>query len=340
VIRRGRDVAAPLVASLAQFMAAQGLPAERLLGEVGIDPAALRDPDGRLPVDQYASLMAAAVAASGDPAFGLRFGQAARPKRWGVLGYISATCRNLGEAIRVQNRYQLLVAGLGDIHFTLYPDHARLEWRTESPAPRALADEEVAGWVAFARDVTGLDESPRSVHFAYPVPAERAAYDAFFGVPVRFGESWNGLTVHLHHLALPLRSADPTRHADWQRHAEYAMSRLGAPGTPLAALAAFLDQALPEHEPTLDAAAAALGLSPRTLQRRLSEAGRTYTGFIDALRRERALQWVAVPERSLTEIAFLLGFSEQSAFHRAFKRWTGMAPSHYRRAKQAATRQD
>jgi AraC-like DNA-binding protein len=187
--------------------------------------------------------------------------------------------------------------------------------------------------VARGRQISGRAWPLRAVGFAHPPPADDREHRRFFGCEVRFAEPEDSLAFDREFLDAPLPAADPALSSVLERYGDGLVARLPA-GDP------FLDDArravaalLRGGDTSLEALAARLGQSRRTLQRRLQALGTSQQDLVDSVRRELALLWLADPRTSITEVAYLLGFSEPTAFHRAFKRWTGTTPAEHRRAR-------
>ena len=326
----GGFISSPVIRALLRFLQPL-LDTAELCASLQIDPALANDPDHLFPASIYPALLETAIARTGQTDLGLRFGMMAEPDRWGVLGYIMACSRTVADAMTHQQRYQALIGSIGTLTMQLTPTTVKLAWETPTPPIPALAEEAVAGWVTFGRWITHSERSPLRVHFLHPAPPHAAAYHAFFRCDVCFDSDCNGLEIPLDFLALPLRQPDEHMQKWLQRAADEKLQTL--PGTPdwLQRLQQFIETELPQRVPTLDSAAAHLQLTPRQLQRRLEERNTHFTAFCEDSRKQLAQRYLQDPSCSIVEITFLLGFSEQSAFSRAFKRWFGISPGEFRR---------
>jgi AraC-like DNA-binding protein len=176
------------------------------------------------------------------------------------------------------------------------------------------------------RAITGVDWSPRSVSFIHHEPASTERHQRLFRAPVRFSQPHDALAFDRALLARPLLTAEPALAGVLERQAELLLTRLPPQGSLRGAVRRALLPALPGGEPRIERVAKALAMTPRTLQRRLSEDGITFQGLLDDLRRELANHYLQGQGRPAAEVAFLLGFADPSAFRRAFKRWTGSSP--------------
>jgi AraC-like DNA-binding protein len=193
----------------------------------------------------------------------------------------------------------------------------------------------MALWVHQARWLAERPDLVCDIDFTFPAPAsvdERACFERVFGGRVQFGMPVNQLSAPAAYLALPVAQRDRHVHASLRQQAELDLQALlGEDHGFLPHLEAVLAERLPRGEVTLQHVARALQLAPRTLQTRLERHGVTYREVLERVRckvAQRLLSNRAVP---LAEVAASLGFADQSSFHHAFKRWTGVAPGDYRR---------
>ena len=196
-------------------------------------------------------------------------------------------------------------------------------------APRQTAELILAAWVRAGRVATGTKWNPAEVRFAHRAPPDSRAHERFFGSPPRFSAGENALVLEAALLELPCRRTDPSLLSLLDR---YAADRLGG-----GEAATFADRAWRALSDELQAGnvaargvAARLNVSVRTLHRALAAEGTSYRRLLDQLRLDIAGRHLRDDRMSVAEVAFLAGFSEISAFHRAFKRWTGQTPVTFR----------
>ena len=158
----------------------------------------------------------------------------------------------------------------------------------------------------------------------------RAIYENHFGCPVHFETERDALEINPESLRVPNRLGDETIARFFDQHLEAALASLPDDNSLEKRVRLTVAQLLSEGVPPLSLVAANLGLSARTLQRRLADQGQSFQNLVDQSRRELARQLLTETNYSLAEIAFLTGFAEQSGFNRAFKRWEGQTPRSYR----------
>ncbi len=319
---------------LTDYLVAHGYPTDRVVAAMGIDDQALADRDRRIARRAWLDAFVVAVEVTGDPDLGLRVGESIRPAHLGVLGYILMSCETMKQAAQLDQRWHSLIA---DNERLEYVRDGELSRRTlflpdgEPPPPACAAACAAAASVGFVRWLAGADDGLRRVALPYPEPPSRAAHDQLFRCELVFDAEhitiWRDPSV----LRKPLAQADPALRTRMEERAASLAAERSAVDVLVARVRDHVAQNIRDAVPSLEAAAGALDLSPGALQRRLAERGISYTKIVDDTRRHLALGYIADPALSLVDVAYLCGFSEQSAFNRAFKRWTGVPPGEYRR---------
>lgn len=312
-----------------------GLNADDLLAAAGITPEQLQQPDALIPFDRVAMLFLQALQASGDPAFGLIVGSMVQPRSYQVLGYAILSCDTLGEAIDRLIRYEKLVGKLGVTRLVEQAGVCRLEWLSplEGPWSRFLKEAAIAGWITLARQFV-VEVPDFEVFFSHSCDAEPDRYTQMLGAPVHFNASFSGVQLTASALQTRMSGADAGLRAIMDRQAAALLEEFDSRVNLVSEVRSVLVKVLPDGEPSLESVAQRLGLSERVLQSRLRESGASFTALIDDVRRSLATLYLQQTTVTLIDIAFLLGFSEQSAFSRAFRRWTGESPQVWRRQHQ------
>jgi AraC-like DNA-binding protein len=188
----------------------------------------------------------------------------------------------------------------------------------------------LASIVSISRQASSREFRPREVHCKHAAPASTEHHEAYFGCPVVFGSDRDALLVSTASLDAPNRLGDPSISRFFEAHLDAAVSRLADP-TPLdRQVLPLISRALSEGVPRISDVARQLAMSARTLQRRLAAEGRSYQELVDEARHQLCTRLLAETDYSLGEVSFMAGFSDQSAFTRAFKRWEGVPPRAYR----------
>ncbi|OZB32180.1 MAG: AraC family transcriptional regulator [Pseudomonas sp. 34-62-33] len=323
---------------LVEYLQRQGIAPEALLAHAQLSPEVLGQRDQRIAASAYLTLLSEGVRQSGDPFLGLHLGESVRPGYYGVLGYLIMSCATLADALHRQARYASLVGNLGQV--VLDDEPARMDgealvahrWQPLlAQQQRQLSEETLAGWVSFGRWISGLDIAPTEVRFQHSAPADTSEHARIFRCPVLFDQPDNALVFPRRLLAAPLSQADAQVRGMLDAYADRLLAELNQGHGVLDRARLELARQLPEQGADLEAIAAALALTPRTLQRRLRESGLSFSQLVDETRQQLVLHHLRDPALELAEIAFLVGFSEAGSLARAFRRWTGTSPGEYRR---------
>ncbi|MES1943828.1 AraC family transcriptional regulator [Salinisphaera sp. PC39] len=318
-------VPATYVRLLFDYLAERGFDGHDFLG------MAVPDARARVPVAVWRDMLSRASERLSDPLLGLHLGREITPAHFGPLGYVFFACDDLGAALERLHTYQRLVYDVNPMGVAVEGAHTCLCWGQSRGRPGPLVDEAaVTALVQFARDMTGTRIAPAAVDFINPRPADTAPYEAYFGCPVAFGRDVTRVVLPTPLLALPLRRPDPALRELLEREARERLSALPDGDDLRRDVRRAVLRLAREGRPDLPAVAAALGLSERTLHRRLAGRGINFRRLRDETLRRAAEDYLADPGLRLADVALLLGYSEQSAFNRAFRRWTGRTPGAYR----------
>lgn len=287
--------------------------------------------ESRIPLADWISLLECIAAEAPRPALGLHIGQHIAPRHAGVMGYISLSCDSLGEALLRFDRYHRLVYDGNPAVMSVHGDVVSASWGIEHGLPGQLADETaIAAFATIVRKLVNQKLAPTAVNFVNAAPADITPYESFFECPVTFGGTLTYVTFPVSYLMLPIAHSDPGLRALLESQAESLLRALPSSDGFGSALKEALVRGLHDGTPTLERVAERLAMSPRTLQRRLTERDMNFQQLLDRTRAELARGYILEGNLALSEIALLLGYSEQSAFNRAFKRWTGQTPRELR----------
>ncbi|MGH8447234.1 MAG: AraC-like transcriptional regulator QhpR [Solimonas sp.] len=329
----GATIRAGALTGITAALAPRGLRPEPICERRGVDPAVLADAEARLPVERYVDLLEDAARASGNAALGLRLGYTQPLSSIGPGAARVAQARTFGEAIatlivdlplhqdgvsielQIDGRWASVAYSIRHLHGIEYAQDAELSIAKMLAATRRLGPD--SEW------------APAQVHFEHPAPADPAAQRRLFGAPVHFSQPRNALIFERSWLDTPLRGA--ALGVEFQAAIASATAIANDELSLVAALKGRILRALPEGAATIEAIAGQLALSERTLQRRLQAAGLNFQQLVEQLRFETACRLLCQGHLPLTEIGYLLGYSEPSAFSRAFRRWSGASPLAYRR---------
>lgn len=332
------SIAATYIYHLLPATAALGVDNAALLRQAGLSESRLAQSDLRLPLWQVLKLLQHLEQHFPQPALGIQLGSQVRPKSFPVLGYAAMSADTMGDAIGQLLRFEQLVWDVGNAELICSDDYCRIRQSTHFPdlVPQTLIEMSMAGWVSIGRELlndnTRLRQEalPSAVHFRRAAPADTRIYDDFFRCPVVFSQAENALIFPASLMQEPTRDADPQMQQWMQQQGTQLLSHYDQELNLTNEVRAAIYRLLQQGEPELERIAASLNINPRTLRRKLQEMNSGVKELVDEMRQELALLYLQQPRLSLVDIAFMLGFSEQSAFTRAFKRWQGMPPGRYR----------
>ena len=312
---------------------------EPLFRAAGVDPQIIRDPHARISRPKSDALMRLLATRIPDPAFGLQAARCWHPSNLGVLGYAWLSSSTLRKALgRVARYWRVVVA---DVPVSLDESAEGVEF-VHTPPPLDDDLDRIRGDMALAilydlcRTNFGPAFRPRRIAFRHAAPVDTRRYEAFFGCPVKFNAGANRLLIGRAEADHPLPSAHRQLAVVHDSILAEELARLDKKDV-MARIRASLLERMAAGELSEEDSARDLHMSRRSLQRRLAEADATYQSLVDDTRRDLALRYIQDPAKSATDITFLLGYSQQSAFTRAFRRWTGSSPTEYRSRKSPAT---
>lgn len=334
--------------NLILFTAQQrGADSDALCRAIDLDPARLRDPDGRLSIRQVQELWRQAISATGDPHLALHMGQAVNPVSVGILAYVMMHCPTLGQAFDKLCQYQDIVCDAVRTTGLRVGDEFLLQLQVASPDlifPENALNSEVSIYLSAIQALTGRPAALRAIRFGYPHPVGIREHERVFAPAVlSFDADMTTLVLDAASLHTPVLNANPNLFPLFEQHADALLQRLRQPAekasdrtaSDLAASVLVkreIIQMLKGEEPTLTAIAGRLALGVRTLQLHLKSEGATYQQLLDDVRKDLAVSHLREPFLSTTDIAYLLGFAEPSVFFRSFKKWTGQTPGAFRQA--------
>jgi AraC-like DNA-binding protein len=320
----------------------RGIDAEALLQQVGLDLSSPTDPMARFPARLGLAFWQKAVQQLDEELLGMDVALQFMPLNFNALGYALMASENLGQMYLRLARYAHIVTDAADIRFTM-DERAGYLSITGDSALLATVDD-ATRWTIFdyamltvvrgSRMLYGRDFTPLELRLQRARPREHARLERVLRFVPVYGCEDNTLVVDRTTLDRPLSYANTeVVRASVSELDRYQSSR--SEPSLKAQLSALFKELLPSGEPRQEDVAQRLNMTLRTLQRRLTEADTSYRDVLNDTRHQLALDYLAHPQYAIGDVAFLLGFSEVSAFTRAFKRWTGTSPREWR--QQAAS---
>jgi len=327
-------VAGAYVQPLLELAAERGVALQALALTAGLPENALSPMPESMAAADYVRLLDAGAALTGHPHFGLHVGERVKLGTYSVYGLILLSCRDFGQVFQQTLRYEGLAHDLGRSALSVTNAAAEYQWHSHFPhASRHLAESVFAGVRVFGNWLAGAPLPPADVSFTHAAPSDCSEHRRIFGADVAFGATSNCARFDAALLALPVPNADVGLYPVLQQHAEQLLQkklRVQGEAGIVARVRASIANHLAQDRASLPLIAQHLNLSQRTLQRKLSDADTSFQLVLDQTRQEMAQGYLRQCDLSLADIAFLLGYQDQSAFNHAFKEWTGDSPGSYR----------
>ncbi len=300
------------------------------LAEAHLMAAALESFDNRLPHAAVRALWEAAARRAGDAWFGLRTARDLPAGDYDLFDYLLSTSATVGAGIKRLISYARLIYDHTNLRLLIEPGDARIVRRVPVTAPQ-YDEFTLALLFVRCRENTGVAWKAHQVTFQHAREPDDGTAAQLFGCPVTFGAPQTEIRFAPSVLELPHAGADSKLLRILTRHADALLATLPAPDSTVGRVRAAITRQATREFPTLRSTAASLGVPERTLQRRLAAEGLSHSTLLDEARRELALRYLGNAALSVTDIGYLLHFSDPASFHRAFRRWTGESPLEYRR---------
>ncbi len=320
-----------------EYLARYDLRLDQLALASGLDPAQLGNPDALLDQRQWFVFVEAAARATRDPYFAVGYAEQMPWKDFGVVGYVGMHSATAGDALANVARYFAIQQSGSQIALEIGSREARFIYIVDDPQAGESGQITEATFAIVVRMIRQSTNdpawAPRAIAVRHEAPADDGKHRRFFRCPLTFGQRTNTMSVALGDLSRSFVTADPGLLPYLLRHAEDCLARMPNEDDDLrrAVIAA-----ISAGDPDIDHVATRVGRSARSLQRDLAAAGTSFKTVVDDTRLDLAKRYLADPKLSLTETAFLLGYSDLSAFSRAFRRWTGETPIGFSRTARSA----
>lgn len=326
-------VAASSTLALVHYLERQGVfNAPHVEQLTGLTMSELTDPDRRVPANAHYRLWEHAEYVTGDPGVGLHAGKVVDPERMGLVGHVFFNCDTLGEAVTQYVRLHRLINESVFLSFEQTADQAILCWQPDRAEHycRQDMDRTLAASITRTRHFIHPGIQAEWVEIAHPAPVYAHEYEKLLGGPVRFDCSITRLAFNSRHLGHPIPRRNPYVYSAVLKQVNSLLARLQSRRSFGRKIHRLISKQMATEKIDADTLARQCHMSRQTLYRKLKKEGLSFQGLVEQVRQDKALRYVAGDQYALGEIAFLLGFSELSAFSRAFKRWTGTSPAEYR----------
>lgn len=319
---------------LSRAVASEGHNPAPLFERFGLSRQALNTPDARISIPRFMRLGEAAIGLTGNPALGLAMGQLSRPVDAGIAGLAAQSAATAGEAINTLVKFAMLTSH--NSRGTPWMQDNGLIANFYSIKPYNVfnyfvVDSVLAAWTQFLRVVSGQQHVLERVSIEYPSQGLDTEFEAWFGCPVRFGASENSIRLLTTVRDAPSCQAHPGMFDTLTRQCERQLLKIRSNWSVGDRVKDRLAPLLQGDTPDLATIADQMGIAPWTLQRQLRGEKTGYRELLDETRQELASEYIRETRTSISEIAWLLGFSNPAAFHKAWKRWFSTTPAEHRK---------
>lgn len=314
---------------LYEYLDGRGLDPDAMLGRPWPKP----DPSGigGLDVELWADMLETVQDQLACPTLALELARCITPRHLGVLGAVLLASENLGAALLRFEQYQRLIFDVNPMEFRFNESTIELVWDISNFKVRSLVEQVgFAVTTHFVRSITKGDIKALQVRFSGEPPSQTKPFEEFFGGQVQFNEPLPGFVFDSGILSLPLRSADPSMIVMLEQHANSLLDKLPQREEMVEKVRREIARALHDGEPDIEEVSARVHCSSRTLQRRLLESQTNFRKEVGLVRLELANNYLKDKRLKIVDISMLLGYSEHSAFTRAYKEWTGLTPHEVR----------
>ncbi|WP_162010851.1 AraC family transcriptional regulator ligand-binding domain-containing protein [Neptuniibacter caesariensis] len=303
----------------------------QLLQLAKITEAEFNKPGARFPEDKFPLILQKLQSITSNPLVALSLGEATQPQMLGSLGFLMSTAPNLELAYQILTDYLPLIHEGAVLQLEKSVDGIELTFELHDNHP-GIVSFFLSCLINWPRHLTGQQVAAKHVYLNCPEPADKRLYQQHFAAEVSFDQPRNQLLINSEYLNLSCVDANAEMHQLHREFADSLMSKIGVQNALTARTRNLIRQHLSGNNGLIrrEQVASELGLSLRTLQRKLGNLGSSFQDIYDETRKEICLQLIQRGEHSFGEISYQLGFSNQSAFQKAFKRWMNTTPSEYR----------
>jgi AraC-like DNA-binding protein len=326
-------VSITIINSLFNILEKYKINSRQFLRNEGFDPAIIDNPDNTISIQDMYRLMHNAAEITGNSFIGLHMGELFTGLA-NIVGSVLVNCRNLGDAYNACLRYQSLFDQTKKTQLIVKDGTAKLTFSvTMDFYDRDRILSEFRGAIAYHSigQLTGKHIFLKEIHFRHKKPGTISEYQRIFKCPIRFSADVNAIMFDSDYLALPLKQPNPKLHSIFNSHARQMLKQLEGKELFSDKVKRIVINTMMNKVPGIKYVSRRMAVSVRKLQMKLKEEGTTFSTIVDKTREELAIQYLQEKNITITEVSFLLGFSEPSAFQRSFKRWRGIAPGEFRK---------
>ncbi|MBU2874640.1 AraC family transcriptional regulator [Marinobacter salexigens] len=332
------DISILHVSVLLRAAEAEGVNVQELARRFHLNEQTLTSPEARISIPRFMRLGHAAIQTCGNTALGLRMGALTRPVDMGLPGLAGECTNTVGKAIQTLIHYSLLTSRNSRGTPTAEPEKRLIQFYSIQPYNAFnyfVVDSVLSAWTQFLRTISGHWDVLERVTIEYPSTGMDELFEAWFRCPVQFGAAANGITVRQDIWRQDTLQAQSAMYDKLTLLCDMEMREIQRGWTTGDRVKSLLTPLFRGETPSLETIASKLGVTPWTLQRQLGSENTGFRELMDETRKQLARDYIRETETSLSEIAWLLGFSNPAALHKAYRRWFGISPGEHRKQFRA-----
>ncbi|MCP3872392.1 MAG: AraC family transcriptional regulator [Desulfobacteraceae bacterium] len=324
------------ISSLFEILEEHSINRETFLESVKIDGALFNAHEKKLTVTQVTRVLKKAVLLTGDENLGLQIGLRSRflPN---IVCYIMINCLTVGDALLKYCRYKRIFNDDTNVRLSVYNGNANLEMDSNSPelsSLRVFNDYLLTSMYVFLRFLTKGEFNPTWVHLNHDQPENLSEYNKAFSCPISFSQPTNSLIFTRESLNLAIKCPNQDLLNHFEEYAQKALNKISKQDSLPKTISRMLIKIIQNgNTPSVELIASRFNMSVRKLQGLLEKEKTSYKKLLHSVKKELAFAYLSDRQISSSEVSYLIGFSEPSAFYRAFKKWTGSTPSQFRTAQ-------
>ncbi len=324
---------------LLQYASKLGMNEQTILSGSGVDLSAYKFNEARIPIQPFHLVWTFILNRANDPDFGLHFGEHTQ-KLLGrhLIFAMMMNCENADQAIRKNFQYHNLIMDMIRPVMKVEKTSACLTWEMNHPSlhpERHFSESILSLFISMMRALTEDRFRLKTIRFTHPCPESTAEHERIFQAPLEFGHKHNEIVFSRNYLDTPILLANSKNFEGLEYLVQKALHRVYAFHSWSEKVAQILfKELLKEKNIDIKTIAGHLAMTTRNLQLKLKAENTSFQMLFDEVRKEIAMNYLEDENASICEIALLLNFSDQSAFHHAFKRWTGKTPGEYRKKQE------
>lgn len=309
-----------------------GIDINEILTSLNINPDIMSSPDNRISAVQLHKILNKAVLATGNESFGLSAGEIFNGLS-NILGFVLINCRNIDEAIEKYCSYQKIYDETCHLEFNVYDDLALLKIKFINEVfdlDRQMADFRIAGILKYFKVLSGKNIKLKEAHFRHAAPGDLSEYNRIFGCPLKFNSDINGIVFNKLLVEYPTLQPNNNLLLIFEQLSRKIIEKNSKHDSYTYNVKRIIIKSLDGNAPTIEEVSKTLQIGMRSLQSKLKAEKTTFSKILDQVRRDIAFEYLKDINITISEISYLLGFSEPSVFHRCFKRWSSHTPKSYR----------